>query len=121
MRSHISEGKDFFLYEPDNYDVIVSNPPFSLKDNILKRLDELGKPFAILLPLSSLQGKRRYQYLKDIQILAFDERIDFHTVESMDKTKKGMCFTTCYFCKGVLPKSLILEHLEKYDKPLGQM
>ena len=37
IRSHLEDGKDFFTYEPDNYDVIVSNPPFSIKDNILGR------------------------------------------------------------------------------------
>ena len=30
IRSHIDEGKDFFLYEPDDYDVIISNPPFNI-------------------------------------------------------------------------------------------
>ena len=37
--SHIDEGKNFFFYEPDEqYDIIISNPPFSQKDNVLKRL-----------------------------------------------------------------------------------
>ena len=27
--SHISTGQDFFAYEPDCWDIIVSNPPFS--------------------------------------------------------------------------------------------
>ena len=27
---HIEEGKDFFEYEPENYDYIISNPPYSL-------------------------------------------------------------------------------------------
>lgn len=53
IRSHIDEGKDFFLYEPDDYDVIISNPPFNIKDQILKRLYDLNKPFAVLLPLNT--------------------------------------------------------------------
>lgn len=62
IRSSLSDGKDFFTYEPEKWDLIVSNPPFSIKDRILKRLYSLQKPFAVLLPLNSLQGKTRYKY-----------------------------------------------------------
>lgn len=36
--SHIDEGKNFFFYEPKEYDCIISNPPFSLKDEVLKKV-----------------------------------------------------------------------------------
>lgn len=62
IRSSLAEGQDFFTYEPSEWDVIVSNPPFSIKDKVLERLYSLNKPFAILLPLNSLQGKSRYKY-----------------------------------------------------------
>jgi hypothetical protein len=65
--SHIDEGKNFFFYEPESeYDIIISNPPFSQKDNVLKRLYELNKPYAMLLPVPTLQGQTRFPYLKDI-------------------------------------------------------
>lgn len=75
--SHIDDGKNFFFYEPEEYDCIISNPPFSLKDMVLKRLNELGKPFAILLPLPALQGQKRFEYLIGCQALVFDKRINF--------------------------------------------
>ena len=51
-------------YEPqEDYDYIISNPPFSKKDAILKKLYELNKPFAVLMPLNVLQGQRRFKYL----------------------------------------------------------
>lgn len=85
IRSHIDEGKDFFLYEPGDYDVIISNPPFNIKDQILERLYNLNKPFAVLLPLNTLQGKTRYKYFKNgIQILSFDQRIGFHNRQNMN-------------------------------------
>ena len=32
LHSHIDEGKNFFFYEPsENYDIIISNPPFFTK------------------------------------------------------------------------------------------
>jgi hypothetical protein len=118
--SHIDGKQDFFKYEPnEKYDCIVSNPPFSLKDKVLKRLYELNKPFAILLPLNSLQSIKRYRYFKNgIQILAFDKRIDYHTRENYAYYTRGNHFASAYFCRGILPKSLILEELQKYDRPL---
>ena len=56
----IEHGYNFFTFEPkEPYDIIISNPPFSLKDKILKRIQELNKPFALLLPLPSLQGGKK--------------------------------------------------------------
>ena len=62
IRSSLSDGQDFFKYEPERWDLIVSNPPFSIKDKVLERLYSFQKPFAVLLPLNSLQGKSRYKY-----------------------------------------------------------
>lgn len=117
--THIDDGFDFFDYEPDGYDIIISNPPFSKKDKILKRLYELDKPFAVLLPLNSLQGKTRYeQFKKGIQLLCFDQRVGFHNIHSMSDTIEGSPFASAYFCKNFLPKDLIMAQLNKYQKPL---
>ena len=119
IKSHIDDGKDFFIYEPDEYDVIVSNPPFSIKDKILERLYELDKPFAVLLPLNSLQGKSRYKFFsKGVQLLSFDQRIGFHNRSNMNLAIEGSPFATAYFCKNILPNDLIIERLNKYDKKL---
>ena len=53
ITSHIDDGMDYFTYEPDNWTVMVSNPPFSKKDEVLERAYSLGKPFALLLPINS--------------------------------------------------------------------
>ena len=101
--------------------MIISNPPFTQTAAVLKRLYELGKPFAILLPLNSLQGVSRYKYFKQgIQILTFDKRIGFHNPENMKEYKKGSSFATAYFCKDVLPKDLIVEELKEYQKALKE-
>ena len=91
------------------------------KDEVLKRLYELGKPFAILLPLNSLQGVSRYKYFKQgVQLLAFDKRIGFHNPENMQEFKKGSSFATAYFCKDILPQDLIVEELKEYKKALKE-
>jgi hypothetical protein len=120
IRSSIGGGEDFFNYKPtENYDIIISNPPFSKKDKVLKKLYELNKPFAILLPMNSLQGKARYKYFKNgIQLLTFDARIDYHTNNDFKTYKKGNHFASAYFCKDILPKDLIIEELTKYQRSL---
>ena len=54
VRSSLKDGQDFFTYEPNKWDMIVSNPPFSSKDKVLERLYSFKKPFAILLQLNLL-------------------------------------------------------------------
>lgn len=110
--SHIDEGKNFFYYEPEEpYDCIISNPPFSLKDDVLKRLDELNKPYAILLPLPTLQGQKRFKYLIDSEVLIFDKRINFWQDKEHTKMVRGVAFASIYICKNFLPERLIFKIL----------
>ena len=114
IHSHIDENKNFFFYEPEEkYDIIISNPPFSQKDNVLKRLYELDKPYAMLLPIPSLQGQARFPWMKDgLQYLGFDKRINYYTNQDLTQGQKGVSFGSCYLCKKFLPKDLILEELK---------
>jgi hypothetical protein len=119
IHSSLTDGKDFFRYEPKEWDVIVSNPPFSKKDQVLGRLYSLGKPFAVLLPLASLQGVGRYPYFKKgIQILAFDKRICFYRNGNYFACAPGCAFASVYFCRFLLPNDLILEELVRDERPL---
>jgi len=119
VRSSLKEGRDFFVYKPKKFDIIVSNPPFSRKDDVLERMKSLGKPFMLLLPLASLQGKRRYECFKEgIQLLAFDSRVDYHTRQDFENYKPGNYYASVYFCKDILPRDIIIEKLEKYSRPL---
>ena len=113
IHSHIDEGKNFFYYEPEeSYDVIISNPPFSCKDDVLKRLYELDKPYAMLLPIPSLQGQARFPWMRDgLQYLGFDKRINYYTNQDLTQVQKGVSFGSCYLCKKFLPRDMILEEL----------
>ena len=113
IASHIDNGQNFFYYEPsEEYDCIISNPPFSIKDDVLKRLYELKKPYAMLLPIPVLQGQKRFEYIKDCQALIFDKRINYYTDASRTSIQKGVSFGSLYLCKSFLSKDLIFEKLE---------
>lgn len=122
IATHIDDGYDFFTYEPQRYDIILSNPPYSKKDDVIKRLYELGKPFCMLLPLPSLQGAKRYEYFKKgLQLLCFDKRISYHSPNNLDAPINGTPFASAYFIGGkLLPKDLVIERLHKYERPLSE-
>lgn len=116
--SHINEGKDFFEYEPwQHYDVIVSNPPYSIKDGVIDRCYKLNKKFMLLLPLPTLQGKTRYKnFINGLELLVFDGRISYYANGHTNKTQDGNSFASCYFCHNVLPEKLIFRELKVYQE-----
>ena len=113
IATHIDDGFNFFTYEPkEHYDCIISNPPFSIKDDVLKRLYELNKPYAILLPIPALQGQKRFPYIKDCEALIFDKRINYYMTKEKKEIQKGVSFGSFYLCRNFLPEKLIFESLE---------
>jgi hypothetical protein len=49
-----------FLTETNKYEQIITNPPFSLAKQFIFKSKEISEKFALLLPLSYLHGKERY-------------------------------------------------------------
>ena len=71
-------SKNFFDVTSDEvYDGVITNPPYTLKDEFLKHCYDLGKPFALLLPVSSIQGMARGKMFKEfgISLLVYNRRI----------------------------------------------
>jgi hypothetical protein len=110
LGTDIKDGTDFRMWEPDRFDCIVTNPPYSLKDEFLHRAYQLGKPFAMLIPLTSLEGKDRQRLFRNygVEIIFFDKRINFECPdENKTKEKSGSWFPTAWFTWGLnLPKEL---------------
>jgi len=110
ISTHINRGFDFLKDEPDfDFDIIITNPPYSLKTEFLKRAYEIGKPFCFLLPIHTLEGVERGALFRKygIQLIVLDRRINFM------KNKKNVWFNTSWFCWKLLPKDLIFEKVEK--------
>jgi hypothetical protein len=52
-------GINNYLEADYKYDAVVTNPPFSIKDKVIERVLQSGKPSALLMPLDSLGGVAR--------------------------------------------------------------
>lgn len=117
INTHKETNEDFFTFDinKEDYDCIVSNPPFSLSYEVLKHLYELNKPFAVLLPINKIQSKERTPLFVEnsLELLVFDKRICFYRDGNYDKVISGCSFASGYFCKDVLPEKLICEILEE--------
>lgn len=75
----IHEQIDFF--ENNKGEIIVSNPPFSLKQKVFTRLKELGKPFIMICPSSMINTQYMRKLFSDsdhpLQIIIPRKRINF--------------------------------------------
>jgi len=80
ISTDIETMQDFLTWKPlEDFDCIITNPPFSKKTQFMERACEIGKPWAFLLPLTALEGERRSKLYRkyNIQIIVPNKRIDF--------------------------------------------
>ena len=108
VNSHISDGRDFFEYEPEKWDLIISNPPFHNKRAFFERALSFGKPFALLMTITWLNDATPKRLFGDkMELLMFDRRICFEG--------QGACpnFSSAYFCKDFLPKQIICREIKR--------
>ena len=111
IHSHISEGKDFYTYEPEQWDCIVSNPPFTNKRKIFERALSFEKPFALIMSNTWLNDAAPKQLFKDkdLQLLMFEQRMKF---SKNGEVQNKITFSSSYYCYKFLPKQIIMEQLK---------
>lgn len=82
------------------YDCIITNPPYSLKQQFLQRCYELQKPFALLLPLTTFETRKRQALFKKygLEVIFFPKRINFETPSGKGS---GSWFATAWFTWGL--------------------
>jgi len=108
--SHIDDGKNFFNYEPKEWDCIVSNPPFTNKRKFFERALSFNKPFALLMSATWLNDSAPAKLFSNInlQLLLFNKRIHFL---NNGETNKNTTFASIYFCSNFLDKQIIFKNL----------
>ena len=101
----IHEKRDFFDEPPDQYDISISNPPFSKAKDVLTKLKEYNKPFIMILPCSKICTQYFRSIFKgdNIQIIIPKRRINFSKVEQIEQveqveSKKQCNFDCFYYC-----------------------
>ena len=120
IRSHLESGQDFFDYEPDEWDMIVSNPPFTDKRKFFERALSFNKPFALIMTNTWLNDSAPKQLFKDkdLQLLMFDKRMKFVSPDGRDNDK--ITFSSSYYCWNFLQKQIIMEELNVPKKRVSR-
>jgi len=98
--SIIHENLDFFKYEPTEWDICVDNPPYSNKKAIFERLKKLDKPFALLVPIDTLERvyfKTIFGHSNKLQVIIPSKRYNFTGYDN----KKNVPFKTIWICYGL--------------------
>jgi hypothetical protein len=102
----IHEPIDFF--KNNLGDIIISNPPFTIKKEVFTRLKLLDKPFIMICPSSMINTKYFRELFKEteIQIIIPRKRIQF-IKDGLEKENRCNfdCFYYCY--KMNLPKDIV--------------
>jgi len=109
--SHIDDDKCFFEYEPAEWDILISNPPFTNKRKYFERALSFNKPFALVMTntwLNDSAPKQLFKY-KDLQLLMFDKRMKF--VNPDGRANNKITFSSSYYCWNFLPKQIIMKEL----------
>lgn len=114
--THISNEQDFFTCTPPICDYIISNPPYSLKTEVLEKLFNIDIPFAMLLGVVGIfESQKRFNMFKNnrFEIMYFDKRIAYFKNYNDQKPSLNPPFSSVYICHNVLPDRIIFEEIHK--------
>jgi len=106
--SHIDNGEDFFDFEPNKWDIIVSNPPYSLRNKILERAFSFGKPFALLMNTNGLfDSKIRWELFKnnDFTLFYLQGRTPFMNEDMV--LMESPPFQSAYICSKIFDDKIV--------------
>lgn len=112
--SHLDYGQDFFAYEPEHWDVIISNPPYKKKRLFWERCLSFGKPFALLLPVNILSDSVINATMvgreSEIQLLIPNKRMRFFN-RMTGEVGATPTFKAAYFGVNIFERQLILQDM----------
>ena len=117
--SHIDEGGDFFdLIDSVEADVIVSNPPYSMKAEVFEALFRRGVPFAMLVGVVGLfESERRFSMFAGsvFEIMMLNRRVSYLRSYEDEKPALNPPFSSVYITHHVLDEAIVFERIDKKD------
>lgn len=115
VNTHLEDGGDFFDLNVE-CDYIVSNPPYSVKGDVLARLFELGTPFAMLIGVVGLfESQKRFEMFRDnpFEVLYMNRRVAYFKDYADEKPSLNPPFSSVYLCSKMLPQQIVFEEITK--------
>lgn len=119
----VLQGEKYNFFEmpmPTGVEVIVTNPPYSCKPQFIRRCYELGKPFALLVPVETI-GTGTVQRMMErhgAELLLLNKRVNFY-MPHKGLDGNGAQFPVLWFCWRMLPAPLVYGKLTR--RPDEQM
>lgn len=115
VATHIWNQQDFFTLEMD-CEYIISNPPYSLKNEVFGHLFNIGKPFAMLVGVVGLfESQKRFDLFKNnrFEIMYLNRRVSYFEDYADAKPKLNPPFSSVYLTSKMLPDKIMFEEIYK--------
>ena len=118
--THLDNGEDFFELVNNHsfvekFDFIISNPPYSLKTQVLEELFKVqGSKFAMLVGVVGLfESQKRFNMFRNnnFEIMYMNKRIAYFKDYREVKPSINPPFSSVYICRGILPKEIVFEEV----------
>jgi hypothetical protein len=115
IATHLDDGIDFFDYEYE-CDYIVSNPPYSLKSEVLEALFASKTPFAMLIGVVGIfESQHRFKLFRDnvFEIMYLNKRVSFFESFTEGKPARNPPFSSVYITSNMLPEKIMFAEIDK--------
>lgn len=114
VNTHKRTGGNFFKTKPpEGTDYIISNPPYSKKDQILQRLFDFKIPFAMLLGVDVMNGVGRFEMFSryGIELMVLDKRVNYKASDRPYDDYQDPAFGSIYIMHGIASEKIVYERL----------
>ena len=115
IATHIITDEDFFSINLD-CEYIISNPPYSLKNEVFERLFNIGKPFAMLVGVVGIfESQYRFNLFKNnrFEIMCMNKRVSYFANYEDQKPLLNPPFSSVYITSKMLPEKICFAEIDK--------
>lgn len=113
--THIENGGDFLELNVE-CDIVLSNPPFSIKTNVLRHAFGMGTPFAFLIGVVGLfESQERFEIFRDndFEVMYLNRRVSFFSDFEDRQLKLNPPFSSVYLTHRILPAKMVFRTVSK--------